>query len=134
MKRIAVVAAAAALMTAMMAGAAAADPVNSKNSEVFSVACHNGETYEVVVAGGNPGHIIDSTSNLIPTSFTFTAIDPATGDEIFSETEPVGKGKKQGLQDDLVTCSTEPQTFTDPETGEDITFILTVDAFLTPRR
>ncbi len=133
MKRIALVLAVAMVMAVFGSGIAAADPINSKNAEVFQVTCDNGQTYRVVTAGGLPGHIVGSSRNIIPVEFTFTAINPATGEVLFSETEPVGKGKKTGLQKDLITCETVPQTFEDPETGETITFVITVEAFLTPR-
>ena len=122
------------VVTAVLAvGIASADPVNSKNAEVFTISCTNGQTYQIVTTGGLPGHIVGSTRNIIPVEFTFTAIDPDTGEVLSSETEPVGKGKKTGLQRDLITCETAPQSFVDPETGETSTFIVTVEAFLTPR-
>ncbi len=132
MKRIALVLAVAMVMAVFGSGIAAADPINNKNAEVFQVTCDNGQTYTVVVTGGNPGHIVGSTRNIIPVEFTFTAIDPDTGEVLFSETEPA-KGNKTGLQRDLITCETAPQTIEDPETGETITFVITVEAFLTPR-
>jgi hypothetical protein len=52
---------------------------------------------------------------------------------LFSETFPVGQGNRVGLQDDLITCTAAPETFVDPETGEEITFVISVEAFLTPR-
>ena len=128
----ALVLAVAMVMAVFGGGIAAADPINSKNAEVFRVTCDNGQTYQVVTAGGTPGHIMGSSRNIIPVQFTFTAKDPDTGEVLFSETEPV-KGKKTGLQRDLLTCETAPQTFEDPETGETITFAITVEAFLTPR-
>ena len=132
MKRMALVLAVAMVLAVFGGGIAAADPINGKNSEVFEITCDNGKTYKVVVAGGLPGHIVGSTRNIIPVQFTFTAIDPDTGEVLFSETEPV-RGKKKGLRGDLITCDTPPQTFEDPETGETVTFFLTVEAFLTPR-
>ncbi len=133
MKHIALILTAAMILAAFGSPIAAADPINSKKAEVFQITCDNGQAYEVVVAGGLPGHIVGSTGNLIPVEFTFTAIDPDTGEILFSETAAVGKGEKKGLQRDLITCTTAPQTFVDPETGEPITFIITVEAFLTPR-
>lgn len=65
--------------------------------------------------------------------FTFTATDPDTGEVLFSESEPVGKGKKVGLQGSLITCTTAPEVFEDPETGEPVEFVITVEALLTPR-
>ena len=121
-------------ITALLAvGIASADPVNSPNAEIISITCSNGQTYTVVVAGGNPAHIVGSTRNIIPVEFTVTAIDPETGEELFSETFPVGQGNRVGLQDDLITCTAAPAVFVDPETGEEITFVISVEAFLTPR-
>ena len=133
MKRMALVLAVAMVLAVFGSGIAAADPINSKNAEVFQVTCDNGQTFQVVVVAGIPGHILGSTRNIIPVEFTFTAIDPVTEEVLFTETEGVGQGKKVGLQDDLITCTTAPQTFVDPETGEEITFVLSVEAFLTPR-
>ena len=120
------------VMAVFGGGIAAADPTNSKNAEVFRITCDNGQTYRVVSTVGIPAHIVGSSRNIIPVEFTFTAIDPDTGEVLFSETEPV-KGKKTGLQGDLMTCETAPRTFEDPETGEPITIVITVEAFLTPR-
>ncbi len=132
MKRIALVLAVAMVLAVFGGGIAAADPVNSKNAEVFHITCDNGQTYRVVTSGGIPAHIVGSSRNIIPVQFTFTATDPDTGEVLFSETEPV-RGKKTGLQRDLITCETEPQTFEDPETGETISLVIEVEAFLTPR-
>jgi hypothetical protein len=131
-KRTALVLAVAMVMAVFGGGIAAADPINSKNAEVFQITCDNGQTYRVVTTGGIPAHIVDSSRNIIPVQFTFTAMDPNTGEVVFSETEPV-RGKKTGLQGDLITCETAPQTFEDPETGETITFVIEMEAFLTPR-
>jgi hypothetical protein len=132
-RRVVSILVAAMFITGFGIGAALADPVKSKNAEVFDISCTNGQTYQIVVAGGIPGHIVDSTGNIIPTEFTFEIIDPETGRVLESETFPIGQGNKKGLQGDLITCETEPLTEVDPETGEEITFVLTVEAFLTPR-
>jgi len=128
-KRIALVLAVALVMAVFGSGIAAADPINSKNAEVIPITCSNGQTYTIVVAGGIPGHIVGSTRNIIPV--TFTVIDPETGEELVSES--IGQGNRVGLQDDLITCTTAPAVFVDPETGEEITFVTSVEAFLTPR-
>ena len=133
MKRMALVLAVAMVLAVFGSGIAAADPINSKNAFVFPVTCSNGQTYTVVTTGGIPAHIVGSTRNFIPVEFTLTAIDPETGEELFSETFPVGQGNRVGLQDDLITCTAAPAVFVDPETGEEITFVISVEAFLTPR-
>lgn len=113
-------------------GVAAAAPANSPNAQFFEMSCDNGETYDIVAGSGNPGHIMGSSGLLVPFSFTFTGWDPASGEVIFSETEPVGNGHRYGVQDDLITCSTGVMTEVDPELGE-IQFQIEVEAFLTPR-
>jgi hypothetical protein len=132
-RRVVSILVAAMVMTGFGIGAALADPVNNKNAQVFDISCTNGQTYQIVAAGGIPGHIVDSTGNIIPTEVTFEIIDPETSQVIDSETFPIGQGNKKGLQGDLITCETEPQTEVDPETDEEITFVIRVEAFLTPR-
>lgn len=121
-------------------GGAAAAPVNNPHAEFYDITCGD-ETYQIVVGGGNPAHILGSTSRLIPFQFTFTAVDPVTGEPLvdpetgeplFSETETLGNGQRKGVQGDLVSCTTGPITFIDPEFGE-MTFTIEVLAFLTPR-
>ncbi len=133
MRNALLLAATMAIAAVLAAGTASADPVNSKNAEIIPITCDNGQSYQVVVAAGLPGHIVGSTGNIVPVEFTFTAIDPETGEELFSETESIGQGNRVGLQDDLITCTTAPETFVDPETGEEMTFVISVEAFLTPR-
>ena len=132
-KRIALVLAMALILATVGGGVAAADPINSKKAETFTVTCDNGQTFTVVVAGGLPGHIVGSTRNIIPMEFTFTATDPDTGEVLFSETGTVGKGKKKGLQGDLISCTAGPFTEFVPELGQEVTFFIGVEAFLTPR-
>ena len=64
-------------------------------------------------------------------NFTFTEIDPETGEELASET--FSPGKKVGLEGDLRTCTAGPFTEFDPELGREITFLITVEALFTPR-
>ena len=127
----ALVLAVAMVMAVFGSGIAAADPINSKNAEVFPVACSNGQTYTVVVVGGLAGHIVGSTRNIIPVEFTFTAVDPVTGKVLFSGTDT--RGKKTGLQRSLITCTIEPFTEFDPELGQEVTVFIELEAFLTPR-
>jgi hypothetical protein len=133
MKRIILLVMAAMVMTVLGSGIAAAAPVNNKNAEFFQLTCSNGQEYTVVVTNGLPGHIVGSNSKIIPVEITFTAIDPETEEPLFSETNTLGQGKKVGLQGDLITCEIAPQTFVDPETDEEITFVISLEAFLTPR-
>jgi len=129
----ALVLAVAMVLAVFGSGIAAADPINSKNAEVFQITCENGQTFQVVVVAGLPAHIVGSSRNIIPVEFTFTGTDPDTGEVLFSETEPVGKGKKKGLQGDLITCTAGPFTEFVPELGQEATFLIGVEAFLTPR-
>ena len=133
MRRIILMVATMAIAVVLAVGIASADPVNSKKAEVFTISCTNGQTYQLVTAGGIPAHIVGSTGNIIPVEFTFTGTDPDTGEVLFSETDPVGMGNKVGLQGDLITCTTAPEVFEDPGTGELVEFVITVEAFLTPR-
>lgn len=132
MKRLALLIALAMIMATLGSGIAAADPVNSPQHEILPVTC-NGQTYQVVVGPGLSAHILGTNRNIIPVSFTFTATDPQTGEVLFSETEPIGKGKKKGLQRDLITCTAGPFTEFVPEFGQNVTFVIEVQAFLTPR-
>ena len=134
MRRAVLLATATAIVAVLAVGIASADPVNSKNAEIIPITCDNGQSYRVVVTSGNPAHIVGSTGNFIPVQFTFTAIDPDTGEVLFEETDTVGKGKKRGLKEDLITCKAGPFTEFDPEIGQEVTFTITVKGFLTPRR
>ena len=135
MKRKALFLTLAAITAALLAlntGIAGADPVNSKKAEVIEISCDDGQTYEVVLPwGGGSAHILDGTGNIVAKNFTFTQIDPETGEELFSET--FSPGEKVGLNGDLRTCTAGPFTEFDPELGEEITFLITVEALFTPR-
>ena len=135
MKRIALVLALVAMIMATLgSGLATADPLNSPQADTVTVTCSNGQTYQLARQGGLPQlHIVGSTGNFILTEITFTAIDPDTGDTLFSGTESVGQGNKQGLQGELITCTAPPEQLVDPETGETLTFVVTAEGFLTPR-
>jgi hypothetical protein len=132
MKRIALMLAVAMVLVALGSGVAAADPINSKKAEFFDLTCENGLEFTVVATGGNPGHIVDITGDFIPTSDTVIATDPVTGEVLFSETHTVN-GKQVGLNEDLITCSTEVGTFFVPELGQVATVLVTFEGFLTPR-
>jgi len=132
MKRTALVLAVAMVLVALGSGVAAADPVNSKKAEYFDLTCDNGQEFTVVATGGNLAHIVDTTGNIIRTSDTVTATDPVTGEVLFSETH-TNKGNRDGLDDDLVTCSTELGTYFVPELGQEVTVVGTLVGFLTPR-
>ena len=132
MKRTALVLAVAMVFAVLGSGVAAADPINSKKAEFFDLACDNGQEFTVVATGGNPGHVVDSTGNFIPTSDTVIATDPVTGEVLFSETHSV-KGKQAGLEDDLITCTTEVGTRFVEELGQEATIVVMFEGYLTPR-
>jgi FlaG/FlaF family flagellin (archaellin) len=134
-KRIALVLALVAMIMATLgSGLAAADPLNSPQADTVTLTCTNGQTYQVVRQGGLPQlHIVGSTGNFILTEITFTAIDPDTGEILFSGTESIGQGNKAGLQGELITCTAAPETLEDPATGKSFTFVVTAEGFLTPR-
>lgn len=64
---------------------------------------------------------------------TITATDPDTGEVLYSETEPVGQGKRVGIDDNRITCTTELGTYFVPLLGQEVTVVGTVEGFLTPR-
>jgi hypothetical protein len=132
MKRIALVLAMTMVLAALGSGVAAADPVNSKKAEFFDLTCENGLEFTVVATGGNPGHIVGSTGNFIPTSDTVVATDPVTGEVLFSETHAV-KGKQVGLHEDLITCSTDLGTLSVPELEQEVAVVVMFEGYLAPR-
>ncbi len=124
----------AALATA--AGVAGADPVNSKNAQIFTIDC-GGEQVTVATNFNNRAvvvNVVGTTGNFVATQFagTATLTDPETGEVVFEEefVDPIGQGQKKGLQGSLTTCETT-LTFEDPE-GTVIVDI-TVTGFFTPR-
>ena len=137
MKRLALVLVLVTMVMATLGSSlAAADPLNSPQADTVTLTCSNGRAYqiEVVRAGGLPQlHIVGSTGNFILAEITFTAIDPDTGEILFSGTESVGQGNKTGLQGELITCTVDPEMSVDPATGETFTFVVSAEGFLTPR-
>src|SRR2546428_13794463 len=71
-----------AIVFAVFAQSVSADPLNAKNSSVFTANC--GATQLRVVVNGNgeftPAHVIGSTAAFIPTAFNLTfAFTPTDG-------------------------------------------------------
>ena len=137
-KRTALILATAALLaTLAAAGVAAADPLNSKNVQIFTLDC-GGELITVSTISNNNSivvHEVGTTGNFVATRIAGTATftDPETGEIIEDEFEfSIGKGKKKGLEGSLTTCTTS-DTFEDPEVGT-VNVDLTVTGFFTPRR
>jgi hypothetical protein len=132
------------LLLVVSAGSVFALPVNNPHAEFHTLECDDGESYDIVVTFGNPGHILGSTAKLIPHRFTFALV---LDDEIvFEESEGVGQGKKKGLQDRLITCTlqfeltdedieaVEAELGIDLSDAESVHFLLTVEAHKTPAR
>jgi ABC-type Fe3+-hydroxamate transport system substrate-binding protein len=133
MKRIALALTVAMILAALGSSVAVADPINSKKAEFFDLTCNNGQEFTVVGISGNPGHIVGTNGNIVSTEITVTATDPDTGEVLYSEMDPVGQGKKVGLDDDLITCTTELGTYYVPLLGQVATVRGTIEGFLTPR-
>jgi hypothetical protein len=122
-----------AVVFAIAAQSASADPLNDKNSMVFTATC--GATQLSVVVNGNgeftPAHVIGSTSVFIPTAFDLTFSFTPTGGATQSETDTSAKANQPR---NAVTCELPAalNTFTTPEG----TFTLsgTVTGFFTPAR
>ena len=137
-KRTALILATAALLaTLAAAGVAAADPLNSKNVQFYEFDC-GGELVTVSTIFNNRSivvHEVGTTGNFVVTRIAGTATftDPETGEIIEDPfVDPIGKGKKKGLEGSLTTCTTT-DTFEDPEVGT-VDVDLTVTGFFTPRK
>ncbi len=120
-----------AIVFAVFAQSASADPLNAKNSSVFTANC--GATQLRVVVNGNgeftPAHVIGSTAVFIPTAFHLTFSFTPTGGTKQSETDTSAKAHQPS---NAVTCELPAalNTFTSPEG----TFTLSgfVTGFFTP--
>ena len=134
LKRVALALTVVMVLAALCSGVAAADPINSKNAEFFDLTCSNGQEFTIGGTGaGNGGHIVGTNGNFIITEGTVMATDPDTGEVLYSETDPVGQGKRVGLDDDLINCTAELGTYYVPLLGQVATVSATVEGFLTPR-
>lgn len=130
--RVAFVAVAAGMTVLGAGGIAAADP----KGELITVACDNGVTYEIAVAGNGqftPGHDVASTSMLVPTAFgeiTITATDPE-GNVTTETIPPVSKGSSSKSRATTVSC-----TFHEEGSEDGFTFVVdgSVTGFITPVR
>ncbi len=121
------------LLATVGVGAVGADPLNAKGAAPFPVVC--GDQTLMIVTNGRgeftPGHIVGSTGVLVPTAFTFTAIQTSTGEVLFSGSTAKGQGQMTGLQGRLSTC-TFGGTFDTPEFGQ-VTFVGTATVLATPQ-
>jgi hypothetical protein len=136
MRRAVLLAATMAIVAVLAVGVASADPVNSKNAQIFTFDC-GGEQVTVASNINNRVvvvNVVGTTGNFVATRIegTATFTDP-TGEVVplppFDD--PVGQGQKKGLQGSLTTCEAT-LTFEDPEGT--VTVDLTVTGFFTPRR
>ena len=137
MRRAVLLAATIAIVSVLAVGMASADPLNSKNVDIFTIDC-GGELVTVSTISNNNSivvHVVGTTGNFVATRIAGTATftDPETGEIREEEFDvPIGKGKKKGLEGSLTTCTTT-RTFEEPEVGT-VTVDLTVTGFFTPRR
>jgi hypothetical protein len=134
-RRITVLLATMAIAAILATGIASADPLNSKNAQVFPFDC-GGEVVSVVTiinSQGSVGNVVGSTSNFVTTrgEGTLAYTDPGSGQKVV---EPfvltVGQGNRTGQEGKLTTCNT---TFTDqdPLLGP-VTYDVEITGFFTP--
>jgi hypothetical protein len=100
---------AAALLVGLgLMGTASADPLDTTKSVVTSLKCEGEELVFVVRTDNSTvtAHQVGKTNVFIATHFSVEFIDPGSGEVVFSFGGPVGEGDKEGLQKDLVTCTT----------------------------
>jgi hypothetical protein len=100
---------AAALLVGLgLMGTASADPLDTKKPVVTSLKCEGEELVFVVRTDNSTvtAHQVGETNVFIATHFSVEFIDPGSGEVVFSFSGPVGEGDKEGLQKDLVTCTT----------------------------
>lgn len=136
MRRAVLLAATMAIVAVLAVGMASADPVNSKNAQIFTFTC-GGEEVTLVAIGNSRGaafSVVDTTGNFVLTRVegTETITDPETG-EVLDEHEfefSTGQGQKKGLQGSLTTCD-DSGSFEVPEGT--VTVDITVTGFFTPR-
>ena len=121
-----------AIVVGVFAQSASADPVEGRNSGLFTAVC--GSTQLQVVVAGNgvftPAHVIGSTSIFVPTAFDLTfTFTPSGGGDPEVDTQTSAKARQPA---NAVTCQLPGalNTVTSPEG----TFTLdgTVTGFFTP--
>ena len=113
---------------------AAADPGSA--DEAFSLVCDNGVTYEIVVNGNGeftPGHDIDSTSILVPTSFgPFTGTVTGPDGTVVEEINEPGSAKGSSARMPLATITCTFQFEETDEAGFTFSGGGSVTGFVTP--
>ena len=96
------------ILVAMATGTASADPLGSNKAIVTSMSCGEEEFVFVIRLRSSTvtAHEVGSTELFVGTYFAVEITDPDTGEVVFSYNGPVGEGNKEGLQEDLVSCTT----------------------------
>ena len=93
-----------AIVVGVFAQSASADPVEGRNSGLFTAVCGSTQL-QVVVAGSGvftPAHVIGSTSIFVPTAFDLTfTFTPSGGGAPDVETEDSAKARQPA---NAVTC------------------------------
>jgi hypothetical protein len=129
MKRWVAIAAIVLALLGVSMAPAYADPTNAPNSLTFPITCDE-TTYTVVGVPGQgqwtPALVTDSNQVFIPFSFDITFTDLTTG-----ETFSFAVSKEAGNHLATQSCSFALTT-TDPETGDLISIVGTVEVVLTP--
>ena len=136
-RRITLLLATMAIAAILAMGIASADPLNSKNAQVFAFDCGGEEVSvaTIINSQASVGNVVGSTSNFVTTrgEGTLSYTDPESGQTVV---EPfvltVGQGNRTGQEGELTTCTT---TFTaqDPVLGP-VTYDVEITGFFTPTR
>ena len=116
------------MLVAMAPDPASADPIGSHKAIVTSMSCGGEEVVFVIrlESGTVTAHEVGTTGLFVVTHFSVEIVDSATGEVVLSFNGPVGEGNKEGLQEDLVTCTT---TFE----ADGLVHHDTVEGFFVPR-
>jgi hypothetical protein len=123
-----------AIVLGVFAQTASADPVNGRNSGLFTAVC--GSTQLQVVVAGNgvftPAHVIGSTSIFVPTAFDLTfTFTPSGGGPAQVDTETSAKAH---TPKNAVTCQLPGALNTVTDAEGTFTLDGTVTGFFTPNR
>lgn len=121
-----------AVVAAVAVQVASADPTNAKNSTVLTIVC-GGKQMQVVTNGNGeftPGHVVGSTSTIVPTSFNLTFSFTPTGGTTTSETD---MSAKHNQPEGAITCSIPLALNTFPTPDGTFSISGTVTGFTTPR-
>lgn len=106
--------------------------ISSKHAVVFDLSCEGAGTLTVATNGqsfGVPFDIVGTNNVFIIAELTYVITD-SSGTVVEEATIPTGQGKKKGLQNQLLTCTTT-NTFT--RDGNLLTVFSTYRGFIVPR-